>query len=56
VDDHKRNHSKEKVFAIGPGMMFSKKSFFLYLNAFYETRAENRPEGMKISLRCSKVF
>lgn len=56
VDDHKRDHSKEKVFAIGPGMMFSKKGFFLYLNAFYETRAENRPEGMKISLRCSKVF
>ena len=56
VDDHKRDHSKEKVFAIGPGLMFSKKGFFFYLNAFYETRAENRPEGMKISLRCSKVF
>jgi hypothetical protein len=56
VDDHKKDHSKEKVFAIGPGMMFSKKSFFLYLNAFYEMKAENRPEGMKFSLRCSKVF
>ena len=56
VDDHKRDRSKEKVFAIGPGMMFSKKGFFLYLNAFYETGAENRPEGMKILLRCSKVF
>jgi hypothetical protein len=56
VDDHKRDHSKEKVFAIGPGLMFSKKGFFFYLNAFYETGAENRPEGMKISLRLSKVF
>jgi hypothetical protein len=56
VDDHKRDHSKEKVFAIGPGLMFSKKRFFLYLNAFYETGAENRPEGMKISLRFSKAF
>jgi hypothetical protein len=36
--------------------MFSKKSFFIYLNAFYETGAENRPEGKKISLRFSKVF
>ena len=56
VEDHKMDHSKEKVFAIGPGLMFSKKRFFLYLNAFYETGAENRPEGMKISLRFSKVF
>jgi hypothetical protein len=56
VEDHKRDDSKEKVFAIGPGLMFSKKRFFLYLNAFYETGAENRPEGMKISLRFSKVF
>lgn len=56
VDDHKRDHSKENVFAIGPGLMFSKKGFFFYLNAFYETRAENRPEGMKFSLRLSKVF
>jgi hypothetical protein len=56
VESHKRDHSKEKVFAIGPGLMFSKKGFFLYLNTFYETRAENRPEGIKISVRCSKVF
>jgi hypothetical protein len=56
VEDHKMDHSKEKVFAIGPGLMFSKKRFFLYLNAFYETGAENRPEGIKISLRFSKVF
>jgi hypothetical protein len=56
VDGRKRTHSKEEVFAIGPGFMFSKKGFFIYLNAFYETGAENRPEGKKISLRFSKVF
>jgi hypothetical protein len=56
VDGRKRTHSKEEVFAIGPGFMFSKKSFLIYLNAFYETGAENRPEGKKISLRFSKVF
>ena len=56
VDGRKRTHSKEEVFAIGPGFMFSKKGFFVYLNAFYETGAENRPEGKKISLRFSKVF
>ena len=56
VENHKRDNSKEKVFAIGPGLMFSKKGFFFYLNAFYETGAENRPEGMKFSIRLSKVF
>lgn len=56
VDGRKISHSKEEVFAIGPGFMFSKKGFFIYLNAFYETGAENRSEGKKISLRFSKVF
>ena len=56
VDGHKRPHSKEEVFAIGPGLMYSRKGFFLYLNAYYETGVENRPEGKKIALRFSKVF
>ncbi len=56
VDGHQRPHSKEEVFAIGPGLMFSSKGFFLYLNAFYETGVENRPEGKKVALRFSKVF
>jgi len=56
VDGLKSPHSKERVFSIGPGLMFSKKSLFLYLNAFYETGAENRPEGKKILFRFSKVF
>ena len=56
VDGHKRSHSKEEVFAIGPGLMYSRKDFFLYLTAYYETGVENRPEGKKIALRFSKVF
>ncbi len=56
VDGHERHHSKEEVLAIGPGLMYSKKGFFLYLNAYYETGVENRPEGKKITLRFSKVF
>jgi hypothetical protein len=56
VDGHKRPHSKEEVFAIGPGLMYSKKGFFLYLNAYYETGVNNRTEGKKIALRFSKVF
>jgi hypothetical protein len=55
VENHQKTIQR-KGAAIGPGLMFSKKGFFLYLNAFYETGVENRPEGMKISLRLSKVF
>jgi hypothetical protein len=40
----------------GLGLMFSKKSIFLYINTFYETGVENRPEGKKISIRFSKIF
>ncbi|MGZ3567929.1 MAG: transporter [Thermodesulfobacteriota bacterium] len=56
VDGHTRPHSKEEVFAVGPGLMYSRKGFFPYLNAYYETRVENRPEGKKIAFRFSKVF
>lgn len=56
IDGRKEPDSKERVFAIGPGLMFSRKSLFIYANAFYETGAENRPEGNQITVRFSKVF
>ena len=56
IDGNKEANSKEKVFAIGPGLMFSRKSLFFYLTASYETGAENRPEGKKMTCRLSKVF
>ena len=56
INGHERDHSKEEVFAIGPGLMYSKKGFFAYLTAYYETGVRNRPEGKKITFRFSKVF
>ena len=56
LDGDKRPNSKERVFSIGPGAMFSKDGFFCYANVFFERDAENRAEGMKFSLRLSKVF
>ena len=44
--------SKEQVFAAGPGLVyhFSPDSH-LFLNSFFETMTENRPDGFKINLR-----
>ncbi len=44
--------SKEKVLAIGPGMLYSfNKDAHLFVNMYFETEAENRPEGERINAR-----
>jgi hypothetical protein len=44
--------SKEKVFAIGPGLLYSfNKDMHFFLNVFFENNAEMRPEGTRINLR-----
>ena len=49
-------NSKERVFGIGPGLVYQQGTFWIYLNSYFETGAENRPEGAKIIFRISKVF
>lgn len=56
VDGVKRDHSKEQVFAIGPGLMYSKNKFYLYLSAAFESAVKNRPEGERITFYFKKVF
>jgi hypothetical protein len=56
VDDRSQANSEERVFGIGPGIKWSGNGLSLYLNSYFETGAENRPEGTKVVFRLSKVF
>lgn len=56
VDGHSQANSEERVFGIGPGLKMSGGGLSLYLNSYFETGAENRPEGIKTVFRLSKVF
>ena len=52
VDSHDIRHGKERVLGIGPGALyhFSRNSH-LFANIYFESEAENRPEGERFNLR-----
>jgi len=56
IDNVDIANSKEQVFAIGPGVFYASRGHFFNLNAYFESSAENRPEGKNIILRYAKVF
>ena len=44
--------SKEQVFAIGPGLLFSfSQNNHLFFNAYFEMAAENRPQANRYNIR-----
>lgn len=49
-------NSKERVFAIGPGLKISQQTLSVYLNGYFESGTQNRPQGTKLIFRASKVF
>ena len=52
VDGEDMPDSKEQVFAIGPGAVYHfSQDNHLFFNVYFETGAENRPEGSRFNLR-----
>ena len=50
------DNSKERVFAIGPGLRFSQQGFTIRANGYFESASRNRPEGNRFTLNFSQVF
>jgi anthranilate 1,2-dioxygenase (deaminating, decarboxylating) large subunit len=52
VNGDKQKNMEEKVFAIGPGAVWHfSQDTHLFLNAYFETDAESRPEGERYNMR-----
>ncbi|MFF7705916.1 transporter [Pseudomonas sp. NPDC007930] len=52
VDGHDVSGRREKVWAIGPGGMYSfSKDDHLIVNAYFEQDVENRPDGSRVQVR-----
>jgi len=56
ISDSKQNGAsvagRERVFAIGPGLLYSiNQNNHIFFNAYFETVADNRPKGYKLVLR-----
>src|ERR1700722_12699230 len=53
-------NSEARVFGIGPGLAYnqdnSQDKLWITLNSYFETGAENRPEGIGVALRISLAF
>lgn len=52
VDGHDVSGRREKVWAIGPGGMYSfSKDDHVFVNAYFEQDVENRPDGTRLQVR-----
>jgi hypothetical protein len=56
IDGASLRDSPEQVGAIGPGAMWDLKRFLLYVDAYHELGAENRPKGNKVVLRIEWIL
>ena len=52
IDGHEASGRREKVWAIGPGGMYSfSPNDHVFVNAYFEQDVENRPDGSRVQVR-----
>ncbi|MBR9982199.1 MAG: transporter [Desulfatitalea sp.] len=52
ADGNKQPGTKEQVLGVGPGLLWHiSKDAHLFFNVYFESQAENRPEGERFNLR-----
>ncbi len=56
IDGHRQADSREQVFGIGPGVMYSQGRQTLFVNLYAESGARNRSEGNQLTLRYLLAF
>lgn len=56
VGDRPLFDSREQVGSIGPGLWLSTKPVDIFLHAFFEMGAENRPQGFRFMVRIVKIL
>jgi hypothetical protein len=60
INGNNIDNSEERVFGIGPGVSYNQDNnqdkFWITLNSYFETGAENRPQGIEVVLRISLAF
>jgi hypothetical protein len=59
--DHRINgiavaNSEERVIGLGPGVQLGGPEAWFHLNAYVETSVRNRPSGVKVTVRASRLW
>jgi hypothetical protein len=56
IDDIAVPNSEERVVGLGPGIQLGGPEAWFHLNGYVETDVHNRPSGVKVTLRVSRLW